>query len=83
MDFANLPLHELSMDEAPPSKIIAGAKNSNSNSYVWALTETERAHIADMLKLNGKPEMILPLCNVRSLNIVRLDKELVIRGNLI
>ncbi|KAK8142647.1 hypothetical protein G3M48_008448 [Beauveria asiatica] len=51
MDFANLPAHTLAMDEPSPSEVV---KNSEGDmNYRWIMTDTERAHIANMLDVDA------------------------------
>lgn len=51
MDFANLPAHKLAMDEPAPSEVV---NCPDGLGYRWILTNTERAHIADMLNVDGE-----------------------------
>jgi hypothetical protein len=52
MDFINLPSHPLTMDEPPPSEMVKGAEGNVG--YTWILTNTERAHISDMLDVDSE-----------------------------
>lgn len=52
MEYCKLPRHDLPMDEALPSEVIVDSDGIEG--YRWVLTNTERAHIADMVQMNGK-----------------------------
>ncbi|KAH8718708.1 hypothetical protein HC256_003336 [Beauveria bassiana] len=47
-----MPQHTLS-PEPPVSNMVAA--NDDGKAYHWALTDTERAHIVDLLNLDGNP----------------------------
>lgn len=46
-----LPIHDLRMDEPAPSEVF---EYDNQTFYCWLLSETERAHVASMLNMEGK-----------------------------
>ncbi|EJP65754.1 RBP protein [Beauveria bassiana ARSEF 2860] len=52
MDFTNVPRHHLSMDEPLLVSEIVTA-NNGGKAYHWALTDTERAHIANLLNVDA------------------------------
>jgi len=52
MESASLPIHARAFDKPAPSEMVTGLNGAKA--YRWVLTESERAHIAEMLNIDGK-----------------------------
>lgn len=50
MALFELPAHQLEMDEPAPSEVF---QYNGETMYRWIMSNTEKAHIADMLSMDG------------------------------
>ncbi|KAK3187583.1 hypothetical protein K4F52_003641 [Lecanicillium sp. MT-2017a] len=51
MALFELPAHQLEMDEPAPSEVF---QYNGETMYRWIMSNTEKAHIADMLSMDGR-----------------------------